>query len=198
MPPIFAALMEAGSGPILRRYAARNRFASAPMIPGWSRIVSAPGLIDQSRHPSPSSARTESLIACPERLVPAARKVTGVPCARHAARSAMTSVSLALDGFRHHLDRAARALGDAEAAALAVVVVELEPLAGSELDDRVVGADAVAVVALEAVAAGQAPARFEERVCVVESALDLIERRLAPEDVEHRAHRLRRVRVVPG
>src|SRR5215468_5410288 len=100
-----------------------------------------------------------------------------------------------LDLLWHHLDRAARALGDAEAAALAVVVVELEPLAGSELDDRVVRADAVAVIALEAVAAGQAPARLEERVRLVEGALDLVERRLSPEGVEHRPYRLRRVRV---
>src|SRR5436189_6063974 len=64
-----------------------------------------------------------------------------------------TSAALALLG--HHLDGAARALRDADAAALAIVVVELEPVPRAELDDRVVGADAVAVVALEAVAAAQ-------------------------------------------
>src|SRR5690606_30380240 len=50
----------------------------------------------------------------------------------------------------HHRDGAGGAFGDAEAAALAVVVVDHEAPAGAELDDGVVGADAVAVVALEA------------------------------------------------
>ena len=66
--------------------------------------------------------------------------------------------------LRNHLDRAARAFGHADAAALAVVEIELEPLARPQLDHRVVGAHAVTVVALEAVAAGQAAARFEQRV----------------------------------
>src|SRR6185436_14334185 len=57
--------------------------------------------------------------------------------------------------FRDHLDRAGRTLGGAQAAALAVLEVDLE-VGPAELADGVVGADAVAVVALEAVAAGQA------------------------------------------
>ena len=40
------------------------------------------------RQPSPSMTRTESLTAWPERLVPAARKVTGVPQARAAGEHA--------------------------------------------------------------------------------------------------------------
>src|SRR5437773_971628 len=102
------------------------------------------------------------------------------------------------DRLAHHLDRAARALRDAHAAALAVVVVEFEALAGPELDDGVVGADAVAVVAFEAVAARQAAARFVQRVAFVEAALHFVERGLAANEVERRPHRLRRVGVVPG
>src|SRR4029079_5502929 len=63
-----------------------------------------------------------------------------------------------------HLDRAAGALGGADAAALAEVVVDPVWLAGvSELDHRVVRADPVAVVAGEAVPAREAPARLVER-----------------------------------
>src|SRR5271165_3764750 len=71
--------------------------------------------------------------------------------------------------LRHHLDRAARAFGGAEAAALAIVVVELEPFAGAELDHGVVGADAVAIVAFEAIAARETTARLIERVGLVEA-----------------------------
>src|SRR6516164_6086124 len=61
------------------------------------------------------------------------------------------------DCLRHHHDRAARALLGAEPASLAEIVVELESVAGPELDHGIVGTNAVAVVALEAVAAGEAP-----------------------------------------
>src|SRR4051812_19876493 len=106
--------------------------------------------------------------------------------------------SLWLDIFRDHLDRAAGAFGNADAAALAVVVIEFESLARTELDHRIVGTDAVAVVAFEAVAAREAAARLEKRIAFVQAALDLVERRLAAQQVEHRAHGLRRVAVIPG
>jgi hypothetical protein len=48
------------------------------------------------RQPSPSSTSTESLIAWPDRLVPAARKVTGAFSARQCASTA-TQLVLALD-----------------------------------------------------------------------------------------------------
>src|ERR1700747_1257527 len=44
--------------------------------------------------------------------------------------------------FRNHLDRPAGALGHAQSAALAEIVVELETLAGTELHHGVVRADA--------------------------------------------------------
>src|ERR1700693_6026419 len=62
-----------------------------------------------------------------------------------------------------HLDRAARAFGLAQPAALAIVVVDLEALARTQLHHGVVGAHPVAVVALEAVAARQAAPRLVER-----------------------------------
>ncbi len=124
---------------------------------------------------------------------PAARVMRKAGC-----RARRKPAGLPSDRLRHHLDRAARAFRHADAAALAVVVVELEALARPELDHRVVRADAVAVVALEAVAAGQAAARLEQRVGLVEALDDLVERRRAADDVEQRAHGLRRVAVIPG
>src|SRR5512143_1102010 len=103
----------------------------------------------------------------------------------------------ASDRLRRHRDRAAGALGHADAAALAVVVVELEALARSELDHGVVRADAVAVVALEAVAAGKAAAGFEQRVRLVQAANDLVEGRRAAREVEPRPDHVRRVAVIP-
>src|SRR5512134_3156088 len=102
-----------------------------------------------------------------------------------------------LDRLGNHLDRTARALGNAQPAALAVVVVELEALAWPEFDYRVVRADTVAIVALEAVAARKAPACLEERIRFIQSALHLVERRLPAYHVQHRAHGFRRVGVVP-
>ena len=69
------------------------------------------------------------------------------------------------------LDRAARAFLGADAAALAIIEVELETHARPELDHGIVGTDAVAIVALEAVAAGQAPPRLEQRVGLIEACL---------------------------
>ena len=78
MPPIIAASIEAGSGPILRCIGASRRLATAPMTPGCSEIVQPPSPTRQPRQWSPSITSTESLIAWPDRLVPAARKVSGV------------------------------------------------------------------------------------------------------------------------
>ena len=61
-----------------------------------------------------------------------------------------------------HGDRAAGALFGAQAAALAVVVLELV-LAGLDLRDRIIRADAETVVAAETVAARHAAAGLEDR-----------------------------------
>src|SRR6516165_9975446 len=81
------------------------------------------------------------------------------------------------DCLRHHHDRAAWALLGAQPATLAEIIIELESVAGPELDHGIVGADPVAVVALEAVAAGEAPARLIERVGFIESLRDFLEGR---------------------
>jgi len=58
-----------------------------------------------------------------------------------------------LGGRRDHFDRAAGALGLAKPATFAIVVIELEAVARTQFDHRIVRAHAVAVVALEAIAA---------------------------------------------
>ncbi len=101
MPPIIAASIDAGSGPILRPSGASRRLAAAPMTPGCSVTVAASAPTAQPRQPSPSSTSTESVIAWPDRLVPAARKVTGVREPR-AGREQAPHLVLALD---HDHDR---------------------------------------------------------------------------------------------
>jgi hypothetical protein len=78
IPPIMQWLIDAGSGPIFRRYGARRALASAPMTPGPSEIFSPLPWRTQFRHPPASTTRTESVTAWPDRLVPAARNVTGM------------------------------------------------------------------------------------------------------------------------
>ena len=94
MPPIFAALIEAGSGPILRWKGASTALALAPITPGCRRICSPPLRISRPFQLSPSTISTESLIAWPDRLVPAARKVTGTFSACASLSSLTTSASV--------------------------------------------------------------------------------------------------------
>src|ERR1700693_4702559 len=102
------------------------------------------------------------------------------------------------DGFRGPLGGAPGAFGGAKPAALAIIVIEAEAVAGTQFDHRIVRADAVAVVALEAIATGKTPARLVKRVGLVEPALHLLERALSASNFEHRPHRLRCIGVVPG
>jgi hypothetical protein len=92
MPPILQALIEAGSGPILRPNGASQALACAPITPGCRRICVPWPRISRPFQLSPSTISTESLIACPERLVPAARKVTGTR-SRWASFSSVTTSS---------------------------------------------------------------------------------------------------------
>src|SRR5262249_37385522 len=68
------------------------------------------------------------------------------------------------DCFRHHHDRAARALLGAEPTTLAEIIVELESVARPELDHGIIGTNAVTVVAREAVAARETPPGLTERL----------------------------------
>ncbi len=77
IPPILQALIEAGSGPILRPNGASQALAWAPMTPGCSLICSPWPRTSRPFQLSPSTIRTESLMAWPDKLVPAARKVMG-------------------------------------------------------------------------------------------------------------------------
>ena len=78
IPPIMQWLIEAGSGPIFRRYGARQALASAPRIPGSSEIFSPSPWMVRFLHPPARTTRTESVTDWPDRLVPAARNVTGM------------------------------------------------------------------------------------------------------------------------
>src|SRR5450756_1452400 len=100
--------------------------------------------------------------------------------------------------FRNHLDGAAGAFLGADAAALAIVQVELETHARPELDHGIVGTYAVAVVALEAVAAGQATPRLKERIALVEALHHLLEGRGAAGQFQYRSQGLGRFAVIPG
>ena len=73
------ALMEAGSGPILAPQERSTPFTWPPMIPGCTRTRRPPSSTSTPRQWRASSTRRPSVTACPERLVPAPRKVTGVP-----------------------------------------------------------------------------------------------------------------------
>ena len=91
MPPTMQAPIEAGSGPSFRPSGASSALASAPMTPGPSRTRAPPSRTSRPRNPPETITSTESLTAWPERLVPAARKVTGRRRAEVAARTRSTS-----------------------------------------------------------------------------------------------------------
>ena len=93
MPPIIAAPIEAGSGPILRANGARRRLASAPMTPGCSEMRRPSSEIVDPCQRSPSTMSTLSVMAWPESDVPAARNVTDAPAFAHAANTSITSES---------------------------------------------------------------------------------------------------------
>src|SRR6186713_31925 len=91
---------------------------------------------------SPSASRSNSVNAVPLLSVGSCSSAT--PLAEPSGVENWTWLVIVSTLLGNHLDRAAGALGHADAAALAVVVVELEPLAGPELDHCVVGTHAVA------------------------------------------------------
>mmetsp|Transcript_14119 Transcript_14119/g.56273 ORF Transcript_14119/g.56273 Transcript_14119/m.56273 type:complete len:415 (+) Transcript_14119:2060-3304(+) len=107
MPPIMHESIEAGSGPrrycvahfFLRAYDPRSRFTSPPMSPG-STVTTRPSSPMACRRQflpvCDSLSRIESVTACPESEVPAARKVTGVPWRAARGSSLRTSSSVSI------------------------------------------------------------------------------------------------------
>ena len=93
IPPIKQLSMDAGSGPIFLPNSARILLAPEPMMPGCRVMRSAPSPTRQLRQPLPMRTSTESDTACPERLVPAARKVTGTRMRSARPTSCTTSAS---------------------------------------------------------------------------------------------------------
>ena len=90
-PPTVAMSVEAGSGPSLVPYGASTRLAWPSTVPGLTR-ARAPS----SRTATPAkwrrtSTRMPSLWPWPLRLVPPARKVTGIPRSRPKASTLATS-----------------------------------------------------------------------------------------------------------
>ncbi len=55
-----------------------------------------------------------------------------------------------------HFDRPAGALLRTQAAGIAVVVIKLEAISGTELLDRIAGANLITIVAFKTVSAGEA------------------------------------------
>src|SRR5664279_1338576 len=96
-----------------------------------------------SEKPSPKRCRRRAS----SRATPLARSAKALRSRRCAVTEPGSERFSVSDRFRRHLDRAARAFLGADAAALAVIQVELETHAGTELDHGIVGADAVAIVA---------------------------------------------------
>ena len=94
IPPTMQLPIEAGSGPKCRPKGARCWFTLAPTMPGCSVTVVSSWYSHFSQC-LPATTKMLSVMACPEREVPAARKVTGrpIPCAK--ARIRDTSFSSA-------------------------------------------------------------------------------------------------------
>ena len=93
IPPTIALLIDAGSGPNFLPYPDRKSFTFEPMTPGCNLIVMPSSRVDICSQFFPATTRTESVTDCPERLVPAARKVTGTLYFEAAFRIAETSPS---------------------------------------------------------------------------------------------------------
>src|SRR5690606_26937518 len=158
--------------------------------------------------PAPGSTSTVRPSSCSRRTASGTTATRRSPGSR--SRITATAVMRLLDSgvfvqsavlrpsarLRNHRDGARRALRRADAAALAVVEVDREPLARPQLHDRAVGAHRIAVVALEAVAAGQAAARRRQRRGFVQPTHHFVEGGEPARGVQAGAVRARRGRVV--
>ena len=93
MPPTMQLPIEAGSGPNRRSYRASIRLTRAPTRPGWRVMLSSSGWKVHFSQFFPATSSTLSERAWPDRLVPAARKVTERPSAKHRRSTSATSSS---------------------------------------------------------------------------------------------------------
>ena len=75
-PAYNTLLMKAGSGPNFRPNGLRKSLTLEPITPGWSVTVIPSSSVLIFPQFLPATTSTESLTACPERLVPAALNVT--------------------------------------------------------------------------------------------------------------------------
>ena len=94
MPPTIADFFDAGSGENILPYGARIWLTRSPTIPGSSVIVDASADTSYFSQFLPATISTESVMACPERLVPAARNVTASPALLASLSKRETSASL--------------------------------------------------------------------------------------------------------
>lgn len=83
----------AGSGPSFAPYGFRARLTRAAIVPGPTRTRAPPSSTSIRRQYRPTSTRTPSVWAWPDKLVPAARKVIGTSRSRHRANSAWISTT---------------------------------------------------------------------------------------------------------
>ena len=79
-PPIVHAALEPGSGPSRKPWGLSTAFALARIVPGRLRSTRPSSSTVQPIQCRMTSTRMPSPWDCPERLVPAARKVTGIEC----------------------------------------------------------------------------------------------------------------------
>ena len=77
MPPTIQLFMDAGSGPNFLPYLERKSFTFEPITPGCKLTVNPSSSVLILSQFFPATISTESLTDCPDRLVPAALKVTG-------------------------------------------------------------------------------------------------------------------------
>ena len=93
MPPIIAASIDAGSGPMRRPCGASSRFRWPPTTPGCVRTRAPSSSTLALRKNGPISTSTSSETAWPESDVPAARNVRWRRRRRAQAKSARISPS---------------------------------------------------------------------------------------------------------
>ena len=86
--------MLAGSGPSLRPYGFRATLTRAAIVPGWTRTRRPSSSTCTPRQCRATSTRIPSLCDWPDRLVPAARNVSGISRRRLYANSSRTSLAV--------------------------------------------------------------------------------------------------------